>query len=252
MAHHDLVHQVQVRLSGRARESRVTPRVLPQRGVHQAGCYLRRHNAHERLIAQEVMMPARGSRETAPIQGVADQHIKVARILDAVAEREAIVLVDLVVEFEETSVGILCRQGAFLLRSNSKQGFRLVNQIEISEQARGLDGRFPAPLPFVIHKEEGLVLLDWTAKRAAELVLPERIRHPISRDGQDPLLQEVMRVESTVLHIIVKRTVLSTRITSCNRGSCPSLEMGCRIRSGKTSSAARLAVQSRRTRPSSL
>ena len=53
-------------------------------------------------------MPARGSRQTAAIQGVADQHIKVARILDAVAQREAIVLVDLVVELEETSVGILC------------------------------------------------------------------------------------------------------------------------------------------------
>ena len=37
MAHHDFVHEVQVRLSGRTRESRVSPRVLPKRRVHQAG-----------------------------------------------------------------------------------------------------------------------------------------------------------------------------------------------------------------------
>src|SRR3989442_7537203 len=69
-----------------------------------------------------------------------------------------------------------------------------------------MDG-FPAARSCIINEEECLSLLDGPADRAAKLVLPQRIRHLVSRDGQDPLLQEVMRVESAVLYVIVKRTV---------------------------------------------
>src|SRR3984893_16248919 len=177
MPHEQRVGKVQIGLAGDTWEVRMSPRVLRQNSIHQGGLELRGQDANKGLIAQKVIVAAARRTDATAVQRVAHQNIQVTGVLDVVAQRQAVIGSELMVEFDKSLVGILGLQGIDGLARNSQNGFGRVDEREVVGQLRGLNRGFPAPLSLVVQKEERLILPQGATERTAELILPECFGH---------------------------------------------------------------------------
>src|SRR6266571_5019113 len=83
---------------------------------------------------------------------------------------------NLVIESGKAVIIVFRLQDTEILRRNSKRRLRRVDQRDVVEKHGRVRRRLAAPLPFIVHEEEGLVFFDGAAKREAELVLAQDIR----------------------------------------------------------------------------
>src|SRR6185312_9553401 len=74
-----------------------------------------------------------------------------------------------------------------------------VDRGQVLHQNGRIGWRLCPPLPFIVHKEKSLVLLDRPAKRGAKLVLPKHVEAWQS--------QNRFRVDVVVLNVLIEGTV---------------------------------------------
>src|SRR5262249_55901502 len=154
--------------------------------------------ADQRLIIDEEIAPAARRTNAAAVFSVTDQLIRVARVLDVVSRREAIVLRQLMIESGEAVVVILDLQNAQVFVRDAEPELGPPNGRQVIQKARRINGSLGASLAFVIQEDESLVFSDRAPKRAAELILPQRLRRPLG-------LQQGTRVQGAVLEIVINR-----------------------------------------------
>src|SRR5262247_3526771 len=194
----EVVGNVQVGLAGRTRKLVVPPGPLNQKGVDHCVLKRRIQRADQRLIIDEKVAPAARRANAAAILSVTDQLIRVARVLDVVSRREAIVLSQLMIESGEAVVVILDFQNAQVFARDAQQILRPIDGRQIIQKTRRVDRGLGSSLAFVIQEDESPVFSDRASQRAAELILPQRLRRPLG-------LKEGTRVQGAVLEIVVNR-----------------------------------------------
>ncbi len=79
------------------------------------------------------------------------------------------------VQPKEAVVGVIgaknTAQGWF--RRQAIDSLYFIDEFDVLENSRIVERRFTAALEFNVAENEGLVFLDWTADRRAELILPQ-------------------------------------------------------------------------------
>ena len=93
----EVIENAEVRLTGHAGEVVVTPGVLKEGAVYQAGCQGRIESGKQGLIADEKISSAAGNPNAAAIERLANKFARVARVLYVIADCQAIVGVNLVI-----------------------------------------------------------------------------------------------------------------------------------------------------------
>ena len=208
MSHFQIVDDTQVGLAGRSGKVVMPPRILSENRVDQIRPKHGIQRTHHRLITnEEIARAARRTNSTA-IFGVADQFSIVPRIFHHVAQRQAIVGIDLMVEAGKTIIIVdrlehrleigkrrahaLRRRQVAAFRRKSKITLGLIDICNIVVEVRSVSGRLPTASTFVVQKEKRSVLADGAAESAAVLVLPQIM-------GQRRGLQKRARVGRAVL-----------------------------------------------------
>src|SRR5208337_674937 len=146
----------------------------------------------ERLVADEEIARSTRSTDAAAIFRVADQFSQVARILHDVAQREAIIVVDLMIESCKAVVVVNRLQNPLQIGERRARALRrlkiaafgrktqvalgLIDLRNLRVQIRGVGGRSTAPLRLVVQEDECLVLLDGAAEGTAKLILSQCVR----------------------------------------------------------------------------
>src|SRR5262245_18896091 len=175
MPEREVVGNVEVRLASCAGEIVMSPGILEQCRVDQAGFQRRVDGADDSLIADEQVSPAAWRTNAPAVFGVAHQLIWIARILDIVPQRNVVPGCSLVIESDETIIVMLGSQNAEILGGYAEVRLCLIDGGKIVQEIGGQDRSFLAPLAFVVGEDEGPVPLDRSANGAAELILLQAI-----------------------------------------------------------------------------
>src|SRR4030095_2311048 len=91
------IRDIEVRLTAHAREVVVPACVLTERRIHDVAAHLRRDRADQRLIAQEYVVSAAGSADSAAVQCGTHELVQIARVLYVVAQQKLIARAQLVI-----------------------------------------------------------------------------------------------------------------------------------------------------------
>ena len=100
------VRDIQVGFPGDAGETVVAAGPLHEHGIHESRLELRGPSADQRLVAKEAVAAAARRANAASIERLADQHVQIGRILDGIANRKSVCVVELVVHLNEPVIDI--------------------------------------------------------------------------------------------------------------------------------------------------
>jgi len=187
VAERKLVGQIKVRLPGYRREIVVPSRILDEKRIHEVGPDERIDRAYQGLIAQVGVVPVAGRADAAAIEGVAHQHVQIARVHYPIMNGEPVVGGELLIEARESVVVVERLERAEIFRRQPQGHLGSLEYAQIADQRDRIRRRFTQPLPFIIGEEERPVLLERAAESSSVLApailivlvgLQQRLRVP--------------------------------------------------------------------------
>ncbi len=163
-----------MRLRGDCGEVKGPPGKLHAQLVNHRRFEHRSKGASDGLIAIEVVLES-GRQVEAVIQR---RLVQQPSVIDEIPDEHCFLLAEAVVQPQEAVVGVIgaknTAQGWF--RRQAIDSLYFIDEFDVLENSGIVERRFTAALEFNVAENEGLVLLDRTADRRAELVLAQDVR----------------------------------------------------------------------------
>src|ERR1700687_2610167 len=167
------IGELQVRLRGNGRKIKRAARILHAQLVHQFRIDDRCESAGKRLIAVKIVLE-RGRQIEAVVQrGLVEQ----AALVDEIADEEIFAVAEAMIDAGESVVGVVGAQDTaeVWFRRETIDGFHFIDCLNVREHGRIVKRRLASALCFVICIDKGLILLQRTADRGAELILAQHV-----------------------------------------------------------------------------